>query len=690
MLGRVILTLYFGRLPVGRSTRSRGAFAFKKLIPSPSHCLRSAAVGGVAVDTRASYRDFRRDFVAPLSSVATPPGHRDSFGFSSSRLSNLSPVSSDVSSSLSFVDSHLRVRSTGLPNYLGLRISVPSALHVPHWRECLRDYPDRIICDYLQFGWPVGFVRDSLPVFDIRTHRGALNFPDMVCDYLAKELRLGRVAGPFPHLPFPDGYVLSPLNTVAKRDSDERRVILDLSWPCGSSVNDGIPSDSFLGDPMALTYPTLDDIVDAIVAAGPGCMLYKRDLRKAYRQFPVDPGDYHLLGFAWQGVYYFDTVLAMGLRSAAMACQRSTSAAAWVLRQRGHTMFNYLDDFIGVSPPSLASSRFQALGQLLTDLGLEESPTKACPPSTTMTCLGVELNTVALTMSVAPERLSEIEALLNQWCSRRTTTKSALQSLVGKLVFVSKCVRQSRVFIARILRLLRTARFNHHHVNLTADFRKDILWWRRFLREYNGVSMISSAVWSSPGEVFVTDACLTGGGGLCHDQYFHVAFPEGILAQSLDINCLELLTIVVALQLWGRRWSGLRLTVRCDNAVAVSALNSGRCRSLFLSACLREICYLAATYEFEIRAVHIPGEFNQDADLLSRWASSAGTPRQALFLRRAARDHLVDIPVPASVFDIDRHYWSSASASFRVPRFGCPPPWTEVHAPFSVQRRHVQ
>ena len=252
--------------------------------------------------------------MAPLSSGATPPGHRDSFCFSSSRPSKLSLVSIDVSSSLSFVDSHLRVRSTGLPNYLGLRISVPSALHVPHWRECRRDYPDRIIGDYSQFGWPVGFVRDSLPVFDIRTHRGALNFPDMVCDYLAKELRLGRVAGPFHQLPFPDGYVLSPLNTVAKRDSDERRVILDLSWPCGSSVNDGIPSDSFLEDPMALTYPTLDDIVDAIVAAGPGCMLYKRDLRTASRQFPVDPGDYHLLGFAWQGVYYFDPSARLRLR----------------------------------------------------------------------------------------------------------------------------------------------------------------------------------------------------------------------------------------------------------------------------------------------------------------------------------------------------------------------------------------
>ena len=385
-------------------------------------------------------------------------------------------------------------------------------------------------------------------------------------------------------------------------------------------------------------------------------MIYKRDLRKAYRQFPIDPGDYQLLGFTWNGVYYFDTVLAMGLHSAAMACERSTSAAAWILRQQGHSLFNYLDDFIGVSEPSLAKSRFQTLGHLLTDLGLEESMSKACSPSEIMICLGVELNTITFTMSVGSERLTEIEALLQQWLTRRTTTKSVLQSLVGKLVFVSKCVRQSRVFISRILRLLRTVQFNHHHVNLTGDFRKDILWWCKFLREYNRVSMISTAAWSSPGELFTTDACLSGGGGICNDQYFHVDFPDVISAQSLDINCLELLTIVVALQLWGHRWTGLRLTVRCDNAVAVMVLNSGRCRNSFLSSCLREICYLAAKYEFEIRAVHIPGEFNNEADLLSRWVSKGGTPQKELFLRRAARDHLEDIPVPDSAFDIDRHY----------------------------------
>ena len=62
-----------------------------------------------------------------------------------------------------------------------------------------------------------------------------------------------------------------------------------LSWPCGTSVNDGIPSDSFLGQPISLTYLTIDSIVDAVISLGPGCLLYKGDLTKAYCQFQWIP-----------------------------------------------------------------------------------------------------------------------------------------------------------------------------------------------------------------------------------------------------------------------------------------------------------------------------------------------------------------------------------------------------------------
>ena len=104
----------------------------------------------------------------------------------------------------------------------------------------------------------------------------------------------------------------------------------------------------------------------------------------------------------------------MGLRSAAIACQRSTSAVSWISRQQGRSLFNYLDDFIGVSSPSTTTSAFQALGDLLTSLGLQESSEKSCSPSPVMICLSVQLDTNNFTLSMSSERLCEIETLLDR------------------------------------------------------------------------------------------------------------------------------------------------------------------------------------------------------------------------------------------------------------------------------------
>jgi len=193
----------------------------------------------------------------------------------------------------------------------------------------------------------------------------------------------------------------------------------------------------------------------------------------------------------------------MGLRSATMACQRSTSAVSWISQQQGCSLFNYLDDFIGVSPPNTATTDFQVLGDLLTWLGLQESKEKSCSLSPVMICLGVQLDTNNLTLSVSSERLCEIDQLLEQWLTKRTATKSALQSLDRWQISV---------------------RF------------QDLSWWRRFLREYNGVSMINIAKWTSPYEVFSTDACLAGCGGVCDDQYSNGVFPPFISDQNLHIS----------------------------------------------------------------------------------------------------------------------------------------------------------
>ena len=179
---------------------------------------------------------------------------------------------------------HRRVFASGVPNYRGLRIPLLSKLIFPWWRSYLSAYHDNIIVDYLEFGWPVGYDYEQFgfPVSQLRNHSGATNFPCDLDLYLDRELARHSVAGPFSSPPFSGRLAVSPLNSLTKKDSAERRIILDLSWPLNTSVNAGIDKSLHEGVEFSLTYPTVDQIASLIARKGPGCLIYKCDLRKAY------------------------------------------------------------------------------------------------------------------------------------------------------------------------------------------------------------------------------------------------------------------------------------------------------------------------------------------------------------------------------------------------------------------------
>ncbi len=64
----------------------------------------------------------------------------------------------------------------------------------------------------------------------------------------------------------------------------------------GHSVNNMIHKAEYLVVAIRLRYPGVDDLVEMIKMIGKGCALYKRYLFRAFRQFPVDPGQIYLLG----------------------------------------------------------------------------------------------------------------------------------------------------------------------------------------------------------------------------------------------------------------------------------------------------------------------------------------------------------------------------------------------------------
>ncbi|KAK3747903.1 hypothetical protein QZH41_010206, partial [Actinostola sp. cb2023] len=316
------------------------------------------------------------------------------------------------------------------------------------------------------------------------------------------------------HNPLDLPLATSPLSAVPKRDSTDKRIVMDLSFPTALSVNDGIPNDNFLGDSYTLTYPTIHSLLDLVRQHGNGCLLYKLDLGRAYRQFPVDPRDYHLLGLWWKDMYFIDMRLPFGLRSAPQACQRITDAVRYMHLRDGYHLVNYLDDFCGVSSPERASAGFSALRSLLQELGLDEAYEKAVSPTTRLTFIGLEVDTIAMTVSVPEDKLCDLESILNKWQNKRRCTKRQLQSLIGKLSFVATCIPPGRIFMSRLLQMLRLLYRQHHHAHLTQNFRKDIQWWQTFLRSYNGISLIlEDNTTPVPDAIVASDACLTGCGG---------------------------------------------------------------------------------------------------------------------------------------------------------------------------------
>ena len=135
---------------------------------------------------------------------------------------------------------------------------------------------------------------------------------------------------------------------------------------------------------------------------------------------------------------------------------------------------------------------------------------------------------------------------------------------------------------------------------------------------YNGVSMMLYEEWCKPDEIFPSDSCLEGCGGFWQGIFFQSSFPENFKFSKYDINILEFFSIIICLKLWGKFFCQKRIKIYCDNFAVVTVINSGKSKCEILQMCLRELAFIAAINQFEIRAIHLGSNENRIADHLSR------------------------------------------------------------------------
>ena len=108
---------------------------------------------------------------------------------------------------------------------------------------------------------------------------------------------------------------------------------------------------------------------------------------------------------------------------------RTTSAIAYICKDIGIDILNYLDDLAGCESPEKSWDAFNNLGHILDRCGFEESVEKACPPNTKMIFVGILFDTKNLTISIDEQRLAEISQLVLNWLIKQVCNKKKNCSL---------------------------------------------------------------------------------------------------------------------------------------------------------------------------------------------------------------------------------------------------------------------
>jgi len=277
----------------------------------------------------------------------------------------------------------------------------PTPINVDILENFLLDHPNRDfvlrLCSNLRYGADIGYTGPRVLSFS-RNLPTALAQPEIVTQNLATEIALGRVAGPFSEPPFPN-FQVSPIGLVPKKHSDKFRTIFHLSFPKSgnTSINHFISKEDH-----SLQYITVDNAIEGIMRLGQGCFLAKTDIDSAFRLIPLKPSDYELFGMFWNNQYYYDKVLAFGLRSAPSVFKQLSDAVEWMLLNKCGVSFvcHILDDFLIIEPATPFPPHTQACQQSLssmhltfTNLDIPLAPHKTQGPCTNLEFMGIILDT---------------------------------------------------------------------------------------------------------------------------------------------------------------------------------------------------------------------------------------------------------------------------------------------------------
>ncbi|KAL1270896.1 hypothetical protein QQF64_029912 [Cirrhinus molitorella] len=349
------------------------------------------------------------------------------------------------------------------------------------------------------------------------------------------------------------------------------------------------------------------------------------DLKDAYFHVSILPRHRPFLRFAFEGRAYQYKVLPFGLSLSPRVFTKVAEGALSPLWRKGIRILNYLDDWLILahSRDVLCEHRDLVL-QHLSHLGLRVNWEKSkLSPVQSISFLGMELDSVTMTARLTNER---VQSVLNSLKSFRHKTAVPLKDFQRLLGHMTAAVTPLGLLHMRPLQRWlhnRVPRWSWHRgtfrVGVTPECRRLFSPWSDpvFLRAGVPLGQVSRHI------VVNTDASMTGWGAVCNGQTASGSWTGPRL--QWHINCLELLAVFLALRRFLPLLRHKHVLVRTDNTATVAYINhQGGLRSRRLSQLACHLLLWSQTRLKSLRAVHVPGELNRAADVLSRQLTLPG------------------------------------------------------------------
>jgi hypothetical protein len=139
------------------------------------------------------------------------------------------------------------------------------------------------------------------------------------------------------------------------------------------------------------------------------------------------------------GNFYIDKCLPFGCAISCKIFELFSSFLEWLVTKKSgiETVHHYLDDFnfAGSALTNHCNILMHSFQSMCVELGIPLNQDKSVIPTTCLTFLDLEIDTMSMQIRIPQDKVQELVNLLLFWVAKDKIQLAPLQTLVGKLNF---------------------------------------------------------------------------------------------------------------------------------------------------------------------------------------------------------------------------------------------------------------